>query len=625
MSRRSRPPRRLRAVALVASLVAVGAMAASTTLLVAGAQGGRDPGASTQRAAERARLVARVARDVQRAPIARAGRCTKPAPIVGVGRACRTGDGLLLLPRPGGSVTTHGPDLAAATRPLVRAGGFGTQASTLCSAPGSTRHVLLAYLVPIDHSAGTPDVHGDRYAEIAPQLRQALYDAAAVMDRRAGELVPGARRRLRVACEPDGTPTVERIVLPRTAAAYRTDRDGGFGGIDADLGELGWLPEYRDHVRRLVPSVRRVLAYYDAEFHPGIAGQGVMFRRSTMLAQGAAPNDPLVGRTARNINNNPPRASFALQYGTSVGGVPEPPLYTSLLHELLHTMGAVQDDVPTSSGAGHCNDGIDVMCYDDGGARSDYVDTACPAATAPVTPEDEQLDCNADTYFHPAPPTGNPLAGAVAWSAGLAANQVLATTSSAPPAAVGALTATGRGTSVVLAWRASRGASGHDIAWRPVGGSWQHAEVVGAATTFAPAVPPRTDVEFAVAAFNANRIVGLASTTARRTGIDTTPPGRPGSFVALDARSTSARLRLVPATDNDRVVRYRVERLDGRRWRVLGGFAAPSSTESPVSGPRFAFLGTRATSGVGIRLRLRAVDARGNVSPPGPSILVFPA
>jgi hypothetical protein len=620
-----RPRSRLYAVAISAAVVAVFASASSALLLTSGAQAGRDTAVSADRAADRARLVARVARDAERAPLARGGRCSSPRPIVGVGRACRTGDGLLLLPRPGGAVTTHGPDLASTTRTLARAGGFGTQASIFCSAPGSTRHVLLAYLIPVDYAAGTSEVHGDRYTEVAPQLRQALYDAAALMDRRAGELVPGARRRLRVACEPDGTPTVERIVLPRTAVGYRVDRDGGFGGLIADLETLGWLPTYRDHVRQLVPSVRRVLGYYDAEFEEGIVGQGVMFRRSSMLAQGAAPNDPLVSRTARNINNNPPQASLAVQYATGINGVPQPPLYTSLLHELLHTMGAVQDDVPTSSGGGHCNDGLDLMCYDDGGARSSYVESTCPDATAPVTPDDELLDCNADTYFHPAPPRGNPLAGAVVWSTGLAANQVLATSTAGPPGAIGPLTVTGRGTSIVLAWPATRGARGYDVAWRPVGGSWQRAEVVGSTTTFEPVLLPRTDYDLAVAAFDVHRVVGAASTIARRTGIDTSPPSRPGSFVALNAGSTSARLRLDPATDNVGVVRYRVERLDARRWRVLGTFAAPASTASPVTGARFSFVGARAVRGSGLRLRLRAIDARGNVSPPGPSTLVVPA
>ena len=51
------------------------------------------------------------------------------------------------------------------------------------------------------------------------------------------------------------------------------------------------------------------------------------------------------------------------------------PHWEVLIHEVLHTMGAVVSAAPNTSGtnggvgAGHCTDGLDVMCYDDGGSR----------------------------------------------------------------------------------------------------------------------------------------------------------------------------------------------------------------------------------------------------------------
>ena len=70
------------------------------------------------------------------------------------------------------------------------------------------------------------------------------------------------------------------------------------------------------------------------------------------------------------------------------------------LHEVSHTLGAVQMSSPNSSGAGHCNDQYDVMCYDDGGPGSLFVDPNCDgdiSAPPDSYSEDSQAwDCNKD-------------------------------------------------------------------------------------------------------------------------------------------------------------------------------------------------------------------------------------
>ena len=101
------------------------------------------------------------------------------------------------------------------------------------------------------------------------------------------------------------------------------------------------------------------------------------------------------------------------------------------IHEMFHTLGAVYggfspNGVPPPGGAppppyssygGHCVDGIDVMCYEDGGGHGpwgDYTWTRCPWEEngTPVygTPVKDPIDCGKDTYFNAAPQAGTWLA-----------------------------------------------------------------------------------------------------------------------------------------------------------------------------------------------------------------------
>jgi hypothetical protein len=98
-------------------------------------------------------------------------------------------------------------------------------------------------------------------------------------------------------------------------------------------------------------------------------------------------------------------------------------LFMGGLHELLHTLGAVQCSAPHSScprrelGHFHCWDGTDVMCYDDGGsyyAGPDGIsgtadDRTVSGVCAPRT-DAEQIDCGRDDYFNVNPDAGSYLA-----------------------------------------------------------------------------------------------------------------------------------------------------------------------------------------------------------------------
>lgn len=71
-----------------------------------------------------------------------------------------------------------------------------------------------------------------------------------------------------------------------------------------------------------------------------------------------------------------------------------------ILHEITHTLGGVQRSAPHPSGAWHCTDGFDVMCYDDGSASRRQT-TTCRGRS---------YDCNKDDYFNPSPAPGSYLA-----------------------------------------------------------------------------------------------------------------------------------------------------------------------------------------------------------------------
>ncbi|GAA2392450.1 RICIN domain-containing protein [Dactylosporangium salmoneum] len=72
-------------------------------------------------------------------------------------------------------------------------------------------------------------------------------------------------------------------------------------------------------------------------------------------------------------------------------------------HELGHNLGAVNNNAPNSSKAGHCLDEYDIMCYNDSGGLKTSVKCADKA-------HENRLDCNHDDYYNTNPSPGSYLA-----------------------------------------------------------------------------------------------------------------------------------------------------------------------------------------------------------------------
>ncbi len=67
------------------------------------------------------------------------------------------------------------------------------------------------------------------------------------------------------------------------------------------------------------------------------------------------------------------------------------------VHELMHTLGAVQLSAPHSDGAGHCTDTPSVLC----------ASTSRPSVPACAVQKVQVLDCGQDDYWNPAPAQGS--------------------------------------------------------------------------------------------------------------------------------------------------------------------------------------------------------------------------
>ena len=203
----------------------------------------------------------------------------------------------------------------------------------------------------------------DRYAVVLPSLRQWAAEIDQAVWVSAGQT--GGGRRLRFVTDVLGGSCVLDVIHVVLSPAG----DDSFGQMQAELQAQG-----------LNRADRKYLVWVDAA--SGICGLGEVY------------GDRRPG--PENYNNG----------GPMYARVDTPCWQYAELHELFHTLGAVQPDTPHPSASLHCTDEADVMCYDDDQSGPVTMTSDCP-------PEQEALlDCGDDDYFNTDPPAGSYLAGA---------------------------------------------------------------------------------------------------------------------------------------------------------------------------------------------------------------------
>jgi hypothetical protein len=297
---------------------------------------------------------------------------------------------------PPAAAAAHSP--AAHSDPLRQfsrfAGGHGPRASaaaalalpglahTWCGLENAVHGLVQAVAGPPDmrlvyaHPSDVPD----RFARYSALMQG---DAAAIAAdlATASNGTKSVRWTLGSACGPQYA-DIATVRLPHPAAYYQvadsTDRMGRF---EQDLlAAVGPVLGRRDYV-----------VYAD-----GLPSQAA---GSADLVLDDRPGP-------ENDNNTGGRVAVIWGQGGSdfLGGVGDDERRAAVLHEIGHLLGGVQLSAPHSTGAGHCTDGWDIMCYADGGPH-DAQSYPCPG-----DPGHAEFDCNHDDYFSPAPAASSYLA-----------------------------------------------------------------------------------------------------------------------------------------------------------------------------------------------------------------------
>ena len=260
---------------------------------------------------------------------------------------------------------------AAADLPLTWCGGSETTvdtASPLSNAP----QVKVVYA----HPSGTA-------SQFASRANAIQSDVSVIRERLDDD--SGDTRTVRFDLGPVGPgctashADIETVALPKTAAQYEAGDTFALLRADLDTATTEQLGARVNYV-----------AYIEDVDVSGVAGQADV------------PLDDSPGR----LNSSNQGHVFAVIFNPFAMTAEE--RRATFLHEMSHNLGAVQDSAPNSSGASHCEDEEDIMCYDDEGPGTPSL--VCDIAGAPADPFAELFDCGGNDYWNPAPADGSYLA-----------------------------------------------------------------------------------------------------------------------------------------------------------------------------------------------------------------------
>ncbi len=261
------------------------------------------------------------------------------------GAACTHGPD----PAPGGIDVTEGRTVADITETTQQVTDEIGTSGVWCTGNGADgSRVQAVYAVASDRP--------DRFADIAPLIATWAGQMDTVVNHSAAET--WGERHIRFVTSPDCVLDVAHVVLSPTG-------DDTLSNTITELRAAG-----------LNRSDRKYVIWADATVYCGIAQVG--------------------GGDTAGLTNGSNKGPHYARVDSGCWGRSD---HLSEVHELMHTLGAVQLSAPHSTGGYHCTDESDLMCYPDASGVTMTQD--CPSA------HEWLLDCNHDDYFHTSPSTGS--------------------------------------------------------------------------------------------------------------------------------------------------------------------------------------------------------------------------